>query len=254
MESYAPIIAPITDLLRVNGKDFHFGEAQEAAFLKTVLLFTSGKTPILRHFDIDTPALIEPDASDLASEAVLSQKFEDGKIHPCDFLSRKLFSADLNYDVFDKEMLAIVFALHRWVHFLQGSEFKTMIFSDHYSLSYFTEKVKLHRRQARWAEILQEYSFTIVYKKGSQNLKADILFRYRAYTSGVGGTTAIVEKPMLGLDQWLEIGAMEIDDDEYEVIEIGAMEIAKMDTTQKELLNHDALQDKDYLALCKVTK
>jgi len=208
MESYAQIIAPITDSLRGNGKDFHFREAQEAACFETVIVFTSGKTLILRHFDIDRPALIETDASDFALGAVLSQKFEDGKIHPCDLLSRKVFSAELNYDVFDKEMLAIDFALQRWSHFLQGSEFKTMIFSDHQNRSYFTEKVKLNRRQARWAEILQEGSFTIVYKKGSQNLKADILSRYRAYTSGVGGTTVIVEKPKLGLDQWLEIGAM----------------------------------------------
>jgi len=253
IQGYVQILAPITDLLRGNGKDFCFGEAQEAAFLKIVLLFTSGKTPILRHFDINRPALIETDTSDFALGADLSQKFEDGKIHPCDFLSRKLSSAEFNYDVFDKEMLAIVFALQWWRHSLQGSEFKTMIFSDHQNLSYFTEKVKLNRRQARWAEILQEYSFTNVYRKGSLNLKDDILSRCPVYNTGVGGTTAIVEKPMLGPDQWLEIGAMEIDDDEYEVIEIGAMEIAKMDTVQKELLKQDALQDEDYIALCKAT-
>ena len=180
---------PITDLLRGNRKDLHFGEAQEAAFLKIVILFTSGKTPILRHFDVDRPALIETDSSDFALGAVLSQKFEDGKIHHCDFLSSELSPADINYDVFDKEMLAIVFALQRWRHFLQGSEFTTIIFSDHQNLSHFTKKVKLNRRQARWAEILQEYVFTIVYRKGSQNLKAAILSRCPAYTSGVGGTT-----------------------------------------------------------------
>jgi len=194
--------------------------------------------------------LIETDDSDFPLDAVLSQKFEDGKIHRCDFLSRKLSSEEFNYDVFDKEMLAIVFVLQRWRHFLQGSEFKTMIFSNHQNLSYFTENITLNRRQARWAEILQEYSFTIVYRKGSQILKADILSRCPAYTSGVGGTTAIVEKPMLGPDQWLEIRAMEIDDDEYDVIEIGAMAIAKMDPAQKELMKQDALQDEDYRAWC----
>jgi len=49
------------------------------------------------------------------------------------------------------------------------------------------------------------------------------------YTLGVGGTSALVDKPLSGPEQWLEIGAMELDDDEYEVIEIREMEIAVMD-------------------------
>jgi len=63
----------------------------------------------------------------------------------------------------------------------------------------------------------------------------------------------MVDKLMLGPDQWLEIGAMEIDDDEYETVEIGAIEIAKMDQAQKESLKQDALQDEEYTALCKAT-
>jgi hypothetical protein len=59
---YAHIVAPITDLLKGNGKDFQFKEAQEAVFLKIVILFTSGNTPILRHLDQERPALIETDA------------------------------------------------------------------------------------------------------------------------------------------------------------------------------------------------
>jgi hypothetical protein len=49
----------MTDLLKGNSKDFHFGEAQESAFLKIVILFTSGNTPILTHFEQERPALIE---------------------------------------------------------------------------------------------------------------------------------------------------------------------------------------------------
>jgi len=70
--NYAQIVAPITDLLRGDGKSFKFTEAQEAAFLRIVVLFTSGNTPILRHFDQDRPAMIETDASDFPIGAVLS--------------------------------------------------------------------------------------------------------------------------------------------------------------------------------------
>jgi len=108
------------------------------------------------------------------------------------------------------------------------------------------DNVQLNRRQGRWAEILQEYTFTIVYHKGSQNLKADIRSRCLAYTSGVEGTTAIGDEPVLGPDESLEIGAMKIDDDDYDDIEIGAMEIALLDTEEKESLKGDAMLNEEY--------
>jgi len=163
--NYAQRVAPIMDILRGDGKDFHFAEAQEAASLKMVVLLTSGKTPILRHFDQDRPAIIETDASHCAIGAVLSQKFEDGKIHPCSFSSRKLSPAEFNYDVFDKKMLAIVDALQKWRHYALGTPHIITIFSDHQNLEYFTTKVNLNRRQARWAEILQEYSSLVYIEK-----------------------------------------------------------------------------------------
>jgi len=108
------------------------------------MLITAGKTPILRDFELGL---------------VLLQQFDDGKVHRCGVLSRKLSSVEFNYDIFDKGMLAIVYSLQQLRHFLKGSEFNTIIFMDHQNLSYFPEKVKLNQRQAHWVEILQEYSF-----------------------------------------------------------------------------------------------
>jgi len=82
-------------------------------FIKITILFTSRRTPILRHYDPDRPALLETDASDFAIAGILSQKFEYGKIHPVRFVSRKLIPAELNYDVYNKEMLAVVFSLRK---------------------------------------------------------------------------------------------------------------------------------------------
>jgi len=132
---------------------------------------------------------------------ILSQKFEDGTIHPCDFLSRKLSPAEFNYNVFDIEMLAIVYSLEKWRCLLQGSEYKVTIFSDHQNLPYFMKKVLLNRRQARWAEFLKSYDFFIIYRKGSANQKSDIPSRCLSYTSREEGTTAIMEKPLLGPEQ-----------------------------------------------------
>jgi hypothetical protein len=76
---YAGIVSPITDLLKGNQQTISWGEAQEATFLKITILFTSGTTPILRHYDPERKALVETDASDFAIAAVLSQKFESGR-------------------------------------------------------------------------------------------------------------------------------------------------------------------------------
>lgn len=121
--------------------------------LKIMIMFTSSKTQIIQHCDQDTPTMIETDAPDFALGAILSQKFEEGKLHPCDFLSRELTSTEFNYDVNDNEMLAIVYALNKCKHFLQGSQFQTTVFSDHQNLSYFSKSIKLNSRQARWAEL-----------------------------------------------------------------------------------------------------
>jgi hypothetical protein len=134
IHNFPAIVSPITDLLRRDTK-FDWGVAQEVAFLTITILFTSGKTPILKHYDPDRHPLLETDASDLAIAGILSQKFKDGKIHPVKFVSRKLNLAKLNYDVYDKEMLAVVFPLGKNRHYLQGAEHKTTIFSDHQNLT-----------------------------------------------------------------------------------------------------------------------
>jgi len=83
---YAAIVSPITNLLRGFNRVIIWGETQEAAFLKITILVTSGKTPILRHYDPDRPALVERDVSDFAIAGILSPKFEDRKLHPLSFI------------------------------------------------------------------------------------------------------------------------------------------------------------------------
>jgi len=141
--------------------------------------------------------MLETDASDFAIAGTLSQKFEDGKIHPGRCASRKLSPAELNYDVYDKEMLAIVFSLRKNRHYLQGAEHKTTVFSDHQNRTHFKSAILLNRRQARWAEVLNQYNFRILYRKGSANIKADILSRCPGFTSREGGTTSATTQTML---------------------------------------------------------
>jgi len=249
--SYVHIVVPITDLLRGKSKDIIWGDPQEAAFLKMTVLFTSGKPTILRHYDLNRPALLETDACDFAIAGVLSQKFEDGKLHPVSFMSRKLSQAEFNYDVYDKEMLGIVFSLRKWRYFLQGAQHKTIIYSDHQNLTYFKMAVSLNRRQARWAEELLSYSFDLFYCKGSSNQKADALSRCPAFTSREGGTTAAGQQTLLCKEQWVEIGAMQLDDDDREGINIEALAVEQLLPEAKETLKEKAMLDEDYLAISR---
>jgi hypothetical protein len=107
--------------------------------------------------------MVETDTSDFAMGAILSPKFEDGTIHPVAFISKKFSPAQMNYQIYDKEMLAIVYVMKTWHCYLQEALFTTTVFSDHMNLQYFKETNQLNCRQARWAEVLQEYNFKIVY-------------------------------------------------------------------------------------------
>ncbi|KAL2010421.1 hypothetical protein VTN00DRAFT_6228 [Thermoascus crustaceus] len=76
---------------------------------------------------------------------------------------------ELNYDIHDKELLAIMAAVREWRHYLEGAKYQVMIYCDHKNLAYFTTSKELTRRQVRWAEELAPYDIKITYRRGSEN-------------------------------------------------------------------------------------
>jgi hypothetical protein len=82
---------------------------------------------------------------------------------------------ELNYNIYDKELLAIITALKEWRVFLQGTIELFIVKTDHKNLTGFLTTKKLNQRQVRWAEILTEYHFKIEYIKGTDNTRADTL-------------------------------------------------------------------------------
>ena len=109
IRGFSAIAKPITDLMKGDGKDYDWGTEQEKAFKELNEMFHQDNTPIMRHYEGELPAIVETDSSDFALGAILSQRFpDDNKLHPIAFLSKKLSPAELNYEIYDKEMLAIV--------------------------------------------------------------------------------------------------------------------------------------------------
>ena len=87
-----------------------------------------------------------------------------------------MVDAELNYLIHNKEMLAIVLSLLHWRVHLVGTPDTVQIVSDHKALEYFMTTKALTARQARWAEVLSQFKFQIMYKPGSTNC-ADALTR-----------------------------------------------------------------------------
>ena len=140
---------------------FHWECEQREAFKKLKKKFILA--PILASFDPERKIILKTNASDQALGSCLSQPNAEGRLHPVAYRSKKSFGLELNYDVHNKELLAIVDAFEEWRAYLEGSRHPIMVYSDHKNLSYFTTTKKLNQRQVRWAELLISYNFQIHY-------------------------------------------------------------------------------------------
>ena len=130
-------------------KKWDWTERQEKVFRELKEQFT--KEPVLAAPDLDKKLRVEVDASDYAMRGVLSMKGEDRRWRPVAFLSKSLNETERNYEIHDKEMLAIIRGLEVWRHLLEGAQFKFEIWTDYKNLEYFMKVQKLNKRQARWA-------------------------------------------------------------------------------------------------------
>ena len=146
----------------------------QAAFEKLKLAFT--EAPVLSHFNPQDPIVVETDASDYAVTAILSQiSPTDGDLHPLAFYSRGMAPAELNYEIYDKELLAIFDAFWQWRNYLEGSTHVVLVLSDHKNLEYFATTKQLTRRQVRWSEYLSGFNYLIRYRAGRLGTKPDAL-------------------------------------------------------------------------------
>jgi hypothetical protein len=133
IKNFSAIAGPMTELTKKEVV-FHFGTKCKEAFKELKRLMTSA--PVLRIFDPEKEATVETDASDKAIGGCLKQKDENGKLHPIAFYSRKMTGPESNYDVHDKEMLAVVECLKTWKVYLKGAKYPVQVYSDHKNLTY----------------------------------------------------------------------------------------------------------------------
>ncbi|SYW76308.1 uncharacterized protein UBRO2_01379 [Ustilago bromivora] len=133
---FAHISKPLTSLVKLTEqfKKFELPEEAQQAFHKLIQAFmTAG---VLRHFNYHLPTRLETDVSDFTIAGVL-KKGHEGQWHPLAYYSQKLSSAEKNYEIHDKELLAIVACLPQWRHMLTGLPSQLVILTDHEALKHF---------------------------------------------------------------------------------------------------------------------
>lgn len=105
--------------------------------------FTSA--PLLIHPDPNKPFVVEVDASTTGVGAVLSQQQgTPAKLHPCAAFSPKLSPAERNYDIGNRELLAIMLFLEEWRHWLEEAHHPFSILTDHKNLQYLRDAKRLN--------------------------------------------------------------------------------------------------------------
>ncbi|KAI2653118.1 Transposon Tf2-6 polyprotein [Labeo rohita] len=135
IRSFSSVASPLTSMIKKGDTRLSWSPVAIQAFEELRRRFTTA--PILHHPDPNRPFLVEVDASSTGVGAVLSQRQGlPPKTVPCAFYSHKLSPAERNYDVGNRELLAIKLALEEWRHWLEGASHPFTILTDHRNLEY----------------------------------------------------------------------------------------------------------------------
>ena len=157
--NYSAMARPLIDLTR-KATPFHCEEPQVKAFemLKTLMC----RKLILHQTDYSKPFFLATDASAYGMEAILSQEGElnprthKPTQHPIAYYSATFSPTERNYNIYERELLAVMKALEHWRPHLAATEIPVTVLTDHVNLTYWKNPKKVNRRVARWFATLQD--------------------------------------------------------------------------------------------------
>ncbi|MBW0531738.1 hypothetical protein O181_071453 [Austropuccinia psidii MF-1] len=140
----------ISSLIKIRKKDSYVSLNEEdlRKFHQLKEAFTAAQ--IISHFNPYLPTIVETDASYYSLGAVLSQVSDSGK-HPIAIYGHNPIPGGLRYEIHDKELLGIVWALKHWRAFLLSLSSSFEVLTNHSSLKYFMSSTILTCHQAHWA-------------------------------------------------------------------------------------------------------
>jgi hypothetical protein len=154
--------------------EYKWSNECETAFITLKEKLTT--SPVLIHPCFTEQFILTCDASNYCIAGVLSQ----GKLphdRPIHFASRLLRKSELNYSTIEKELLAIIFSVNIFRHYLYASAVEFLVVTDHQPLVYLMNLKNVSSRLYRWKLALMEFQFKVVHRKGTLNRVADCLSR-----------------------------------------------------------------------------
>ena len=172
--NFAAVAVALTDLTRKGQpRVLTWGIAQEKAFNNLKELLAS--KPILKQLpELEKQFVLRTDASDKGVGAVLMQS-HDGTLFPAAFASKKLSDRERKYSTMERECLAVVWGVKKFMLYLNGKPF--MLQTDHQPLVFLNKAKLLNDRIMRWALLLQNHRMHIISIKGTDNVGADYMSR-----------------------------------------------------------------------------
>lgn len=169
--NFADLAAPLNELRRQE-VPFMWGLAQEKAFCMLKKKLSS--PPVLHLPDFSKRFVVQADASSIAIGAVLSQRV-DGLLAPVAFASRTFSLTERGLGVYEKETLAVLFALEKFSTYIEHEEFD--LYTDNQALSWVLGHPHQLGKLGRWLLRLSRFRFKIYHIKGKENVVADVLSR-----------------------------------------------------------------------------
>lgn len=174
IKNYAEITNSLTNALKGKGTNFKWTENMEKEFINLKEVLKNLKK--LKIADYDKEFLLRTDASNVGMGAVLLQKDRQDEWVPIQWASKKFTPTECRYGISEKEMYAIYWGVKKFDYELRGRKFK--IETDHKALIEIRNKPNFNNNRInRWIEGIQEYDFTIEYKKPENLIVADSLSR-----------------------------------------------------------------------------
>jgi RNase H-like domain found in reverse transcriptase/Integrase zinc binding domain len=175
---YSELARPLNDLTKKDKKFEWTTKCQEAfdtmkkRFMEELVLLMP---------DQSKPFQIESDTSKVATGTILTQLNSNGDQHPVAFLSKTFSETERKYEIYDRELLGIIWALKEWRHYIQGSGHTTIVYSNHKNLTYFRTAQKLNDRQARWSLYLSGFDLKLIHLPGTKMVQSNALSRWPDY-------------------------------------------------------------------------
>jgi RNase H-like domain found in reverse transcriptase len=171
--NFAHITQPLTALLK---KGVKFQWLQACTNTVDALIDCVICDPVLQRPDTTKPFVLEVDASQYASGAILHQPDEQERLRPVAYYSWTFNGAERNYNIHDRELLAIMRGLEHWRHLILSSPHKLTVISNHANLQYYREAHHINHHVAHYLPRMAEFNMTIIHRSRKTN-KADPLSR-----------------------------------------------------------------------------